>query len=109
MFDAIKDLLFYKQAPTAENLENFFPSRTLRYASFYSPDVAQYVNETLNQYGYVLESREDQYKLFSNVLPSLKEKFIKVPNVEREEKEDVPVPEFYSKREVEMLLKQLDT
>lgn len=107
MFDAINYLLFEKNKDEldSEIMASFVPYMTVRFLSFYDPAYVGYVNDTLNTYGNVLKTPENQFKFFDNVIPKLRRKkilYIKKPKEEKL-KEETPVPEFYSRREINML------
>lgn len=107
MFDAINHLLYKKGSEEldSEIMSSFVPYMVTRYLSFYDKDYVNYVNETLNQYGSVLKTQEDQFRFYDNIIPKLKRKkidYVKKPKADKVE-DDMPIPEFYSKREMQML------
>lgn len=107
MFEAINYLLFDKNKEELDNeiLSSFVPYMTVRFLSFYDPAYVGYVNDTLNTYGNVMTTPEDTFKFFDSVIPKLRRKkipYVKKPKEEKA-KEEVPVPEFYSRREINML------
>jgi hypothetical protein len=107
MFDTINHLLFKKGSEEldSELMASFVPYMVSRYLSFYDKDYAVYANETINQYGSVFKTPEDQFKFYDNIIPKLKRKkieYVKKPKVDKDE-EETPIPEFYSKREMKML------
>lgn len=109
MFNTIDYLLFEKDKHELDNelLANFTPYMVARYLSFYDSSLIGYTNDTLNTYGNIFKSKEDQFLFFQNVIPKLKKKriaYIKRPKEEKKKDEDpVPVPEFYSRREMDMI------
>ncbi len=107
MFETINHLLFKKGSEELDSdlMASFVPYMVNRYLSFYAKDYVNYANETLNQYGSVFKTPEDQFRFYDNVIPKLKRQkieYIKKPKADKD-KEDVSVPEFYSKREINML------
>lgn len=112
MFDTIDYLLFRKNKPELDNelLTGFVPYMVTRYLSFYDKNVVGYANDTLNRYTGIFKSKEEQFRFHDNIIPKLKRKkiqYIKKPKPAKE-KEEKPIPEFYSKREIEMLTKTLE-
>lgn len=111
MFDSINNILFDKKKDISlDNLANFSPYMVARYFSFYSNDWVDYCNETVNKYSNVFETEKEQYDFHMNVVPKLRKKRITyVKRPKQEKKEDITnVPDFYSKKELEMLTKMLD-
>jgi hypothetical protein len=77
MFNTINHLLFEKeQEITSELLEEFSPYMTTRYLSFYSPELLQYANNTLNKYSQIFETDEEKFLFYQNIIPKLKRKKI---------------------------------
>lgn len=73
-----------------------------RWCSFYSKDIANYVNETSNRYGNLYQTKQEQYDFVYNIMPALKFKKIEYnKKVKKEDKEEesIIVPEFCSVRE----------
>lgn len=106
MFEAINYLLFQKNKEELDNeiLSSFVPYMVARYLSFYDKDYVNYVNDTLNTYSSVFDSPEGKFKFFDNIIPKVKRKKIEYVKKVKEVKEDeIPIPEFYSKRELELL------
>lgn len=105
MFKAINYLLFEARKPLdSEILEEFHPYMAGRYLSMYDDSFVPYVNDTLNVYGKLFKTKEDQFRFYENVIPKLKRKkieYVKRKKVE-ERDDEVPqrVPEFLSKREI---------
>lgn len=107
MFDGINYLLFEKNKTELDNevLAGFVPYMVGRYLSFYDKAYVEYVNDTLNTYGHIFPVMEDKFRFYDNIIPKLKRKkieYVKKAKVEKKE-EELPAPEFYSKREIEML------
>lgn len=106
MFNTVNYLLFQKRKDLdGELLEEFSPYMVARYLSFYDKNLLTYVNDTINLYGDVFSEKEDQFKFYENIIPTLKRKKIEYVSKKKKEKvEDVQiVPEFYSKREIAYL------
>jgi hypothetical protein len=100
-------LLFQKRKPLdGELLTNFNAWLTTKSFSFYeNGKLVDYINNTLNIYGNIFPTKEDQFKFFENIIPIQNRKkiiYLKKPK-QLEKKENVPVPEFYSKREIDIL------
>ncbi len=74
-----------------------------RWSSMYSPEIANYINETTNKYWNLFTEKQDQYRFIFNIIPRLKYKkisYLKKKKLEKTKKEDEPIiPEFFSKRE----------
>lgn len=106
-FKTVDYLLFGKQTPEldAELLAEFSPFLVTKSFSFLNDGVfCDYINDSLNRYGNILKSKEEQFKLFDNLTMRQKKKrinYIKKPKATKE-KEAVPIPEFYSKREIDL-------
>lgn len=106
-FKAVNYLLFEKQVPEldAELLAEFSPFLVTKSFSFLNDGVfCDYINDSLNLYGGLFKNREDQFKLFDNLTIRQKKKrinYIKKAKPSKE-KESVPIPEFYSSREIDL-------
>jgi hypothetical protein len=105
-FKATNYLLFEERNSEldSELLQEFSPYMTNKTLSFYGDGILiDHVNDILNVYGNLFSNKEDQFKFFENIIPKLPKKkinYIKKQKVEK--KEETPIPEFYSKRELEM-------
>lgn len=115
MFNAINHILFEKPSPEidAEALDQFSPYMVNRYLSFYgSGEYVNYLNSTTNTYYTIFDTPEEQYKFFEHIIPKLKKRKINyVKRVKKDTSSDIPklaVPDFYSKKEWEMLTCQHD-
>ena len=102
------DYLIFKQDKKEldnELIENFNPYLTIKSFSFYDGGkMVDYINDTLNSYGYIFKNKEDQFKFFENIIPKQKYKKINYIKKPKQEKlESSPIPEFYSKREIDMM------
>ena len=115
IFDHINSLLFSKKKTeiNCEDESQFSMFMVNRWASFYSPELANYINFTSNRQSSVFTSKQDQYNYLYNVLPKCKFKrisYIKKAKKNVTEKEEAkPVPEFYSAREYKNYVDLLET
>lgn len=106
-FNTTNYLIFQKDRKELDNelLESFNPYLTMKTFSFYGGGcMINYINDTLNCYGNIFESKEDKFRFFENVIPKQKYKkisYIKSPKFEKMD-EPQPIPEFYSKRELDL-------
>lgn len=105
-FKTTNHLLFEKKKGEldVELLESFNPYIVTKSLSFLGMEVVEFTNDTLNVYGNIFETKEDKFKFFENMIPKTKKRkidYIKRPKPEI--KEDVMIPEFYSKRELDIL------
>lgn len=105
MFNTINNILFDKKESNREMLEVFNPYITTKMFSFYDGgDYCDYINNTLNLYSSVFQTKEEQYNFFNNVVPKLKKKNITYLKKKKEDNvEELPIPEFYSRRELDMV------
>jgi len=101
------DYLIFKQDKTEldnELLENFNPFLTTKTFSFYeNGKFVDYINDFLNSYN-IFKTKEDQFKYFEHIIPKQKYKkiaYIKKPKAEKIDQ--IHIPEFYSKREIDMM------
>jgi len=110
-FDILKALLYDKkkeERPDADTLQSFTPYMVNRWLSFYDKTKAVFVNETLNKFSSIFDNKEDQYELYSNLIPRSKFKrisYIKKKKEVTEEDENIGViskNNMLSKREVQM-------
>lgn len=105
-FNTTNYLLFNQSKKELDNelLESFVPWLVTRTFSFYDNDYIEYINESLNLYGNVFPTKEDQFLFFEHVIPKLKKKRINYLKKPKGEKlQDQVVPEFYSKRELNLI------
>lgn len=74
-----------------------------RWSSMYSPEMANYINETSNKYWSLFDDKQNQYNYLYNLLPRLRFKkiaYLKKIKKTKVKKEEEPIlPEFTSKRE----------
>lgn len=108
MFNSINHLLFKKTKHEldAELLDSFSPYMVSRYLSFHHDGkFAIYCNETLNTYSGLFEG-EDLFRFYDNVIPKTKYsrlEYVKRPKGKTEKESDRQIPDFYSKREMDLL------
>ncbi len=106
-FKATDYLIFRQDKKELDNelLSEFNPYLTMKTFSFYEDGkMSDYINDTLNVYGNIFHSKEDQFKFYENIIPKQPYKKIKYIKKSKKEKlEPIPVPEFYSKREIDMM------
>ena len=106
IFDFLKSLLFSKQKIelNCDDESQFSLFMINRWASFYSKDVASYVNQTTNLYGNIHTIKQDQYNFAYYIFPCFKFKkinYVKKLKKTEDEKELPCTPEFVSRREYE--------
>ncbi len=107
-FKTVDYLIFGKQTQEldAELLAEFSPFLVTKSFSFLNDGVfCDYINDSLNLYGNLFKNKEDQFRFFDNIILKQKKKrinYIKKPKMTKE-KEVIPIPEFYSKREIDLL------
>lgn len=103
IFDIIKSVLNTKEKIELNcDDESQFSSFMLnRWLSFYSKDLAEYINNTANSHISLLNSKQDQYNYYYYILPKCRFKKIDyVKKVKKEEEEsNIMVPEFMSREE----------
>jgi hypothetical protein len=103
IFDFINCILFSKKKNELNcDDESQFNSFMLnRWLSFYSKEIAHFINETTNKYANIYPTKQEQFNLFFNILPMLKFKrinYIKKNKIDKEN-EEINKPEFMSLRE----------
>ena len=105
IFQYLNSLLFSKKRidMNCDDESQFNLFMVNRWTSMYSPDIANYINETTNKYWSLFDDKISQYDYIYHILPRLKYKklpYIKKIKKEKQKKEDEPIiPEFLSKRE----------
>ena len=103
-FKASNYLIFDKPKKEldGELLAEFSPWMTTKTFSFYGDgQLTDYINDTLNRYSDLFKVKEDQFRFFENIIPKQKRKRITyIKKAKKEKVEDIPIPEFYSKREI---------
>lgn len=106
-FNTINYLLFDKKKKELdkEMLDEFSPYVTTKFASFYeNGKYVDIVNDTLNRYMNLFKDKEDQFKFFDNmIIKDRKRKINYIKKPKKEKNESLPIPEFYSKREIDMM------
>lgn len=111
LFDSIDQLLFKnKKISNSDAMESFVPYMVNRYFSFYKDGkYVGYINDSLNRYSGIFNSKEDSYSFYDNIIPKLsKTKINYIKKLKEEKEEEIPTPEFYSKKEIEILKKYLE-
>ena len=105
-FKATNYLLFDQSKNELDNelLEEFSPWMTTKTFSFYDDGkFVDYINDTLNVYGNIFKTKEGNFKFFEKVIPKQKRKKITyIKKGKMEKPQNIPIPEFYSKREIDM-------
>lgn len=92
-FFQLQNKLFYSKKDNAGYLDDegeqaFVPFLLNRWLSFYSKDTPNFVNETLNRYSNLFEDKQQQYRLYYNLIPRLKYKRISYIKKVKKQKED---------------------
>jgi hypothetical protein len=106
MFETINYLLYDKSKKELDYdlLEEFNSYITRKTFSYYdNGKYCNYINDTINSYGDIFITKEDQFNFYNSIIPKLKRKrfeYIK-KTPKKDEQEFKVVPEFLSKREVE--------
>lgn len=96
-FFQLQNKLFYSKKDNAGHLDTegeqaFVPFLFNRWLSFYNANMAVFTNETLNRYTSIFEDKQQQYRLYYNLIPRLKYKriaYIKKVKKNKEEDEDL--------------------
>jgi translation initiation factor 2 alpha subunit (eIF-2alpha) len=104
IFNFIDSVLFNKKKLNTinEGETEFNIYMVNRWCSMYSPDIAQIINQTSNQYKEVFTLKQDQYNFLFNILPKRKKKkieYIKKQKVENEKQDDL-IPAISKKMEL---------
>ena len=106
-FKTTEYLLFKQDNKKLDNelLENFNSYLTTKTFSFYDGGkMVDYINETLNIYGNIFKTKEEQFRFFENIIPKQKyKKIVYIKKPKHEKVESSHIPEFYSKREIDMM------
>lgn len=106
-FNTINYLLFEKKKRELdkEMLDEFSPFITTKFASFYeNGKYVDIINDTLNRYSQVFKTKEEQFKFFDNIIiKDRKRKINYIKKPKKDKSEVLPIPEFYSKREIDMM------
>ena len=93
-FFQLQNKLFYSKKDDAgfldqEGEQSFVTFLINRWLSFYSKDTPNFVNETLNKYSNLFEDKQQQYRLYYNLIPRLKFKRIKyIKKIKKDKEED---------------------
>jgi hypothetical protein len=104
IFDYINSILFTKKKIelNCDEESQFSLFMLNRWCSFYSKELANYVNQTTNTYAGLYNLKQEQYDLIYNTAPKLKFKrieYIKKVKKDKEEEDKIIVPEFISRKE----------
>lgn len=104
IFNFIDSVLFSKKKLNKinEGETEFNLYMVNRWCSMYSPDIAQIINQTTNQYQEVFTLKQDQYNFAFNIFPKRKKQRIEYFKKEKieNEKEDETIPAFSKKLEL---------
>jgi len=88
---SILNSILYSKKPLDVNVddENIFNLYMVnRWCSMHSPEINNLINDTTNRLGMVLESKEDQVKFLTNILPRCRFKRIEYLKKTKKEKLD---------------------
>jgi len=88
---SILNSILYSKKPLDVNVddENIFNLYMVnRWCSMHSPEINNLINDTTNRLGMVLESKEDQVKFLTNILPRCRFKRIEYLKKTKKEKPD---------------------
>lgn len=104
IFDYLNSILFLKDKLelNCDDESQFSVFMVNRWSSFYSKEIAEYINQTSNTYAGIYTSKQEQYNFLYNVIPKIKFKrlnYVKKTKKEDKDEEAVIIPEFYSERE----------
>ena len=104
IFDYLNSILYSKNKIelNCDDESQFSIFMVNRWSSFYSKDIANYINLTTNTYANLFNTKQDQYNLVYNIVPKMKYKrldYIKKAKKEDVEKDKPLIPEFMSQRE----------
>jgi hypothetical protein len=105
-FKATNYLIFDQSNKELDNelLEEFNPWMTSKTFSFYNDgEFVNYINDFLNGNTNLFKTKDEQFKYFENIIPRQKYKRISyIKKTKKEKVEEVPIPEFYSRREIDL-------
>lgn len=111
-FDTINYIFFDKSKKELDHeiIEDFSPYLTTKAFSFiHRGKHANFINETLNRYPQIFTTTEDVFNFYNQIIPKMKR--CKLDYIRKEKKEKVkaetdmsPIPDFYCKREMDILL-----
>ena len=108
IFNTVDYLMFEKNKSELDPdlLEAFHPFITTKWFSFYdSGKYCGYINDTLNMYSGIFSTKEEEFKFFDHLIPKLKRRrseYIKKEKIQKPLEEVQHIPEFLSRREIEM-------
>jgi len=89
IFDFTNDIFFSKKGDKLDNIADqgeYSPYMINRWCSMYSPSVAIIINETVNMYWRVFETKQQHYKYLVNVIPKHRRKRISYISKPKEKK-----------------------
>ena len=104
IFDYLNSILFSKDKLelNCDDESQFSVFMVNRWCSFYSKEIAEYINQTTNVYAGIYTSKQEQYDFLYNVIPKIKFKrltYVKKTKKEGKDEDAIIIPEFYSERE----------
>jgi len=112
IFDQINSIVFTKKkiVLNCDDESQFSPFMLNRWLSFYSSEMALFVNSVANRYQHFSDKHE-AYNFYFNICPKLKFKKInyikKAKKDDTKEQEDIALPDFLSKKEYNMYVELL--
>jgi hypothetical protein len=113
IFDYLNSLFYSKKQIdlNCDDESQFSMFMVNRWGSFYSKEIANYINQTSNRYGSVFLDKQDQYIFLYHLMPHLK--FKKINYIKKTKKEDEEVkkviPEFMSLKEYKQNVEFVNT
>ena len=89
-FFQLQNKLFYSKKDKAEDLDTegeqaFVPFLFNRWLSFYNNDMSVFTNETFNKFSTIFDDKQQAYRLYYYLIPSLKWK--KITYIKKKKKE----------------------
>ena len=89
-FFQLQNKLFYSKKGKAEDLDTegeqaFVPFLFNRWLSFYNNDMSVFTNETFNKFSTIFDDKQQAYRLYYYLIPSLKWK--KITYIKKKKKE----------------------
>jgi len=89
IFDFIEASIFNKNKELLQSTDDekeFSPFMVNRWASMYSPEMANIVNETTNRYSTIFENKKELFEFYVSILPQVK--FKRINYLKKSTKED---------------------
>ncbi len=113
IFDYLNSLLYTKKKIelNCDDESQFSLFMVNRWGSFYSKEIANYINQTSNRYGSIYLDKHDQYNFLFSILPRIKFKkinYIKKIKQDKEETKEI-IPEFMSMKEYKQNVEFINT